>query len=104
MKIDKPTLLPFRLTRNESGIFYIQMDGTNAGKPFKERPLKGNYYAVNILEDQLDPLYFWYFIEYLYTSGKFKPFIRGTTVPHLTVQGFNTVVIDAFLDLSNKTK
>jgi len=39
-------ILPFDVRSSGVGDFYIQMDGTNAGKPYKVKPERGNYYAV----------------------------------------------------------
>ena len=89
-------IMPFSMTRHGTGDFYVQMDGTNAGKPFKIKPERGNYYAVITDKSVLMPDYFYYVVEYLYTSGAFKQVIHGTTVPHLNIKGFTEVVVHFF--------
>jgi hypothetical protein len=86
-------ILPFDIKRYGTGDFYIQMDGNNAGRPFKIKPNKGNYYAVTTDKNILIPEYFFYLVKHMYTSGKFKPYIHGVTVPHLNVKGFTEAVM-----------
>lgn len=88
--------LPFNVKSTGIGDFYIQMDGNNAGRPFKIKPEKGNYYAVTTNKNILMPEYFYYVVEYLYTSGAFKNVIHGTTVPHLNIKGFTETVVQFF--------
>lgn len=87
----------FDIRSSGVGDFYVQMDGNNAGRPFKVKPDKGNYYAVITDKSELLPEYFYYVVEYLYTSGAFKQVIQGTTVPHLNIKGFTEVVVQFFL-------
>lgn len=89
-------VLPFDIRSSGVGDFYVQMDGNNAGKPFKIKPEKGNYYAVITDKSVLLPEYFYFVVEYLYTSGAFKQVIHGTTVPHLNIKGFTEVVVKFF--------
>jgi hypothetical protein len=87
---------PFGISRKGVGDFYVQMDGTNAGKPFKERPTGGNYHAITTDKSVLDPSYFYYVVEYLHKSGAFKSVIHGTAIQHLTNEGFVETVINFF--------
>jgi len=89
--------LPYTIKSSGDGDFYIQMDGNNAGKPFKDKPEKGNYYAINVDKSKLVPQYFYYIVEYLYSSGKFNQYIKGSVIPHLNIKGFNDVIISHFM-------
>lgn len=86
-------VIPFTIKRKGTGDFYVQMDGENAGRPFKIKPDKGNYYPVTVDRNVLLPDYFYYMIEYLYSTGAFKPYLHGVTLRHLTVKGFIEAVI-----------
>jgi len=74
------------------GDFYIQVDGENAGKPLKVKPEKGKYYAVITNKNILLPGYFYYLVEHLYKSKAFERVLKGTTLVHLSIEGFDEVV------------
>ena len=99
-KLNGVVVLPFDIKRTGVGDFYIQMDGNNAGKPYKVKPEKGNYYAVSTDKKILMPDYFYYVVEYLFASGSFRPYIHGTTVPHLNIKGFTEAIVRHFFKKS----
>ena len=96
--------IPYRITRYGDGDLYIQMDGTNAGRPFMTRPNSGNYYAVTVNPDVFDAKYFFYTVQYLHSAGKFHKYLHGVTVQHLTIPNFHSVIHDHFMEMSKKAK
>jgi hypothetical protein len=88
--------LPFEVKSKGVGDFYVQADGSNAGKPFLERPVGGNYHAVTTDKAKLDPKYFYYVVLTMYNSKMIQQYVHGTTVPHLTIPNFKRAVVDFF--------
>ena len=70
--------------------FWVQLKGDNAGKPL--RVVMPN--SIGILTDHeiLDPQFFYYVVEYLFLSGRFRVHIMGSVIPYIRQQDIRQVI------------
>jgi hypothetical protein len=79
----------FYLT-SENPDFWIQLKGQNAGKPLRQ-PIP-NSVGIRTEKQILDPIYFFYLVDYLFSIDAFKPFLKGSVIPFLTRADFSFVI------------
>ena len=91
--------LPFIITTSEvlNPDFFIQSKGLNAGQPLKIKIT--NCFSVGVHPDLLNDQYFFYVVEYLFITDRFKPHIKGSVVPYLTIEDVEKVIIQFFKEL-----
>ena len=74
--------------------FWIQLKGSNAGKPLHaEIP---NSIGIRTNHQVLDPHYFFYVVEYLYSRNLFKAYIKGSVIPYITHSDIKKVISASF--------
>ncbi|WP_020531413.1 DUF6943 family protein [Flexithrix dorotheae] len=69
-----------------SADFYIQSKGENAGKPMWDP--SANCFGIITDPEILLPKYFYYLVLAAYNRGAFKPFIKGSVIPYITIEDF----------------
>lgn len=74
--------------------FWIQLKGKNAGKPLKTEIF--NSIGVKVTDKRLDPLYFFFAVESLFSQNKFTPLLKGSTVPYLRLRDISKVINNFF--------
>jgi hypothetical protein len=80
--------------------FFIQLKGNNAGQPL--RASIPNSVGVKAGPD-LVPDFMFYFCLYLYQSGLFAPYLRGSVIPYIRQSDFATVFYLNALQLWGKS-
>jgi len=74
--------------------FYIQSKGSNAGKPLKEPA--PNCFAIFTDHSKLLPEYFYYMVLAAWQQGVFKPYLKGSVIPFLTIDSFKKVIFEKY--------
>jgi hypothetical protein len=82
------------LFTSENPDFWIQLKGSNAGKPLHQ-PIP-NSIGVLTNHQVLDPMYFFYVIEYLFTRDAFRPYLKGSVIPYITHTDISKVILSHF--------
>lgn len=77
---------------NDTANFYVQLKGNNAGKPLKERI--PNSIGIKTNPEVLNPAYLYYTLYHLYSTGAFKPFVKGSVIPYIRQQDITIVLIN----------
>lgn len=80
--------------------FFIQLKGNDAGKPLLFAI--PNSIGVKVDQRVLVPAYFYYVIQYLFISGRFKPEIMGSVVPYIRQIDFARVVACYFIEHTSR--
>ena len=79
----------------EKAHFFIQLKGSNAGKPLKSRI--PNSIGILVNEKILFPDYLYYLVMHLYDSGKFSQKIIGSVIPYIRQKDIEKVITSFFL-------
>ena len=67
--------------------FFVISHGNNAGKPVKKAT--ANCFEVVVTDTEvLLPEYLYYMVLNAHNQGAFKPFIRGSVIPFITIDDF----------------
>jgi hypothetical protein len=74
--------------------FYVQSKGSDAGKPLKEP--SANCFAVITDNSRLLPDYFYYMVLAAWQQGTFRPYLRGSVIPFLTIDNFNKALLKKY--------
>jgi len=80
----------FHYTQDQPN-FYVQLKGNNAGQPLREKI--PNSIGIKTDADVLNPDYLFYTLLYLFTSGIFKQYLKGSVVPYIRIQDISTALI-----------
>jgi hypothetical protein len=72
--------------------FWIQLKGSNAGQPLRERI--PNSIGIRTDPDVLNPDYLFYTLLYLFTTGTFRRMIRGSVIPYIRQSDITIALID----------
>lgn len=81
----------FHFTKDHAN-FWVQLKGSNAGKPLKEKI--PNSIGIKTDADVLNADYMFYTMLYLFTTGAFKPFIKGSVVPYIRQRDITLALIN----------
>jgi len=78
----------------EKAHFFIQLKGSNAGKPLKSKIPN----SVGILVDEqfFIPDYLYYLVLHLYNSGKFRQILKGSVIPYIRQKDIEKVIASFF--------
>ena len=87
------------LFTSENPDFWIQLKGSNAGKPLHQ-PIP-NSIGIMTNHQVLDPMYFFYVIEYLFSRNAFRPYLKGSVIPYITRQDISEVILSHFTSKIN---
>lgn len=82
--------------------FWIQLKGENAGKPL--RTAIPNSIGVKTDPELLIPDFLFYTVQYLFSSGQFRPFIKGSVVPYIRNRDITVALVNHWTSLPNKPK
>jgi len=89
------TVKTFRKDKESKADFYVQSKGQNAGQPLRD-PI-ANCFEITVTDtERLLPDYLYYMVLAAFNAGAFKPYIRGTAVPFLTIEDFKKALIDFY--------
>lgn len=72
--------------------FWIQLKGENAGRPL--RTCIPNSIGVKTDPNYLVSDFLFYTVQYLFSSGHFRPFIKGSVVPYIRQQDITVALVD----------
>ena len=78
------------LFTSENPDFWIQLKGSNAGKPLHQ-PIPN---SIGVLTNHkvLDPMFFFYTVEYLFSRNAFRPYLKGSVIPYITRADIQEVI------------
>jgi len=81
----------FKFT-NASADLYIQLKGANAGQPLRKKIPN----SIGIITDQevLLPDFLYYTLLSLFSSGAFRPYLKGSVVPYIRISDITKVLIN----------
>jgi hypothetical protein len=82
----------FNYTKGNDAAFWVQLKGENAGRPLKERT--PNSIGITTDSKRLVPEYFYYVVLYLYESGIFRQYLKGSVVPYITQRDITIAIIN----------
>jgi len=83
---------------NSSPDFFIQLKGLRAGQPLKFKI--SNSVGIKTDPGLLVPGFLFYTVLFLYQSGRFRPFLKGTAVPFIRQKDVARVIISHFQSLN----
>ena len=92
-------IIMFKFTDQDPD-FWIQLKGENAGKPLRT-PI-ANSIGVKTDPEFLFPDFLFYTVLYLFTSGQFRPMLKGSVVPYIRNSDITVALVNHWT--SQKTK
>lgn len=84
----------FKLTDKDPD-FWVQLKGDNAGKPLLQKI--PNSIGIKVNPGLLVPDFLFYTILYLFQTGLFKPFIKGSVIPYIRQSDIVHVILAHFI-------
>lgn len=80
--------------------FYIQLKGENAGRPLNEK--MPNSVGIKTDPKLLVSGFLFYTVLYLFQTGIFRRYLRGSVIPFITQRDISHVIISHFTNLNLK--
>ena len=77
---------------NDQPNFWVQLKGTNAGQPLREQI--SNSVGIKTDADVLNADYLYYTLMYLFTTGAFKPMLKGSVIPYIRQKDITLALIN----------
>jgi hypothetical protein len=85
---------------NEDPDFYIQLKGLNAGKPLQD-PIC-NSIGIIANKEIMDPRFLYYTVLYIFNTGNFKVFLRGSVIPYIRQPDIKFVIYNHFIQMARQ--
>jgi len=82
--------------------FWIQLKGENAGKPL--RTSIPNSVGVKTDPNLLVSDFLFYTVQYLFSSGKFRPYLKGSVVPYIRQRDITVALVNHWTSQHTKPK
>lgn len=92
----------FSISTGDEGHFHVHSIGDKAGKP-ADKP-SATTYSVKANPDAFDPKFLNYVFQHAHSSGKFKKFLKGTTIQRVTVSDMKHAMGKHLMDLYGDKK